>query len=130
MTFKLRELVKCGCEGVHGQMAGVDGGRRQPTDGVHQQISVEFSRLPDRFSLNELGECRSAGHGTDTAFGKEANLPNAVARKFEGELEDIATCRILNLHGRVGIGDEAGVAGMLEVVEDLWGVHYVLCGGG
>lgn len=130
MTLKLREPVECGSEGVHGQMAGVDGGGRQPTDGAHQEFSVESSRLPDRVALNKLSECRSAGHGTYTAFGKEADLLNAVARKFEGELEDIATCWILNLHGRVGIGDEAGVAGMLEVVENLWGVHCVLCDGG
>ena len=56
-------------------------------------------------------------------FARKRISVNAVAGKLQRQLQHIAASRILNLHFRIRVGNHAGVARMLEVIENLGRVH-------
>lgn len=95
----------------------------QTSDGLHKFFPAQPARFVHGPSVDHFRQQRPAGHGGNTPLGSKAYLRNAPGDHFHGQLQDVATRRVLDLCGRVRIGDFARIARVLEVIENLWRVH-------
>ena len=95
----------------------------QAADRFHQFLPAQLPGFGDSPSLQQFGEQRSAGHRGHASLGEKAKFLDASIDDFQGELEDIATCRVFDLDRRVRIGNFTGIAWVLEVIENLRRVH-------
>jgi len=115
------ESIESGSESIHGQMTGM----HRPSAPIPRQALTSCSLseipLPAGSSCPESVSvsARSAGHRAIHSLCEKANLLNTVAENLKREFENIAACGVFNLHRCVGIGNGSGVAGMLEVIENL-----------
>ncbi len=104
-------------------MAGVCGSFGQTSDRLYQFIPVQPARFVHCSSLYQFRQQRPAGHGGNTSLGSKADFRHAPADDFHGQLQDVTTRRVLDLHRRVRFGDFARIARMLEVIENLSRIH-------
>lgn len=95
----------------------------QTSDGLHHLFPAQPASFVHGSSLHKFRQQRPAGHGGNTSLGSKADLNHAPADDLHGQLQDVATRRVLDLCGRVRIGDFARIARVLEVIENLWRVH-------
>ena len=98
-------------------------GLRKATDGSHQLVPAQLTGFGDRLPLHQFGEERSASHGRNTTLCEKSNFIDAPASYSQGEFENIAAGRILELDRGIRIGHFAGIARMLEVIKNLRRVH-------
>jgi hypothetical protein len=119
------ELIECRSQSVKREPCRVIRRRRQSANGAQQLFSPQHPRLPRSLPPHKLGKGGSACHGRNAAFGLKANLVDLFALEFDREPERIAAGWILDLGSCIRIGDDARIAGMLEVVENFAGVHPV-----
>ena len=94
-------------------------GLGQAANGPNQFFAAQLPGLGDGLPLHQFGEQRGACQGGNTSLGEKPDLFYASRRHPQGEFQDIPAGRVFNLDRGVGIGDGAGVARILEVIEDL-----------
>ena len=104
-------------------MAGMNRSPGQAADGFHQFLATQLTGFRDGFSLHNIGEQRGAGHSGDASLGKKSNIFDAAIDDSKSKFQDVAAGRIVELDRRIRICDLAGVAWMLEVIEDFRGIH-------
>ena len=56
-------------------------------------------------------------------FARKRISPDVTVHDANSQFQNVATGRVLDLRGGVRIGHVSGIAGILEVVEYLCGVH-------
>ena len=74
-------------------------------------------------SLHQFGQQRGASHGGNASLGEKSDFLDAAIGDSQCQLQDIAAGRVFDLGGGVGICHFAGIARMLEVIENLGRVH-------
>lgn len=113
-------------ERIEGEGGGVGGGFRQSSDFLQQVFFGDLARSFHIFIFCQLGDGRCAGHGRDAALGAETDVGDAAGLEFEREFEDVSAGGIFYAYGCVGGVERAGVARMVEMVEEFGGVHVVI----
>src|ERR1700730_8642035 len=104
-------------------MAGVNRRLGQTANGSHQCLPAQLTGFCNRLSLYQLGQQRGTGHGGNTSLREKPNFIDASADDLQSEFQNVAARRIFDLARCIGIGHFAGIAWMLEVVENLGRVH-------
>jgi hypothetical protein len=86
-------------------------------------FAAQLAGFHDCFSLHPFGQERGTGYGGNAALGEKSDFRDAAIGNSQGKFQNIATGRVLDLGGGVGIHYCSRVAGVLEVIEDLGRVH-------
>ena len=73
--------------------------------------------------MQQFGQQRTASNCSGAAAGLEAHRGDAAVFDARGEAQDIAAGRVGDFHHGGGVFQVAGVARILEVVEDCGAVH-------
>jgi len=71
----------------------------------------------------QLGQNRTGRYGTDTTFSSEAGLNNVTILDTNRQAQDIATDGVAYVSGATRIFELAGVARILEVIQNDNCVH-------
>lgn len=109
--------------GIGCELRGVRRSRGQAADLLHDVLTPDPCRFRDRLCLHQLSCRRSACHSGNAAFGLKANLGDSPVQQPGGQPEHVPADRVFDLHGRVGIVDDAGISWVFEMIEQLGGVH-------
>jgi len=104
-------------------MAGVNRRLGQTANGSHQFLPAQLTGFCNRLPLDQLGHQRGTGHGGNTSLREKSNFIDAPADDLQSEFQNVAARRIFDLARCIGIGHFAGIAWMLEVVENLGREH-------
>lgn len=96
---------------------------RQSAYSGNQFFAFQLTRLIGGRAAHQLRERRRACHRRHAAFGAKADFVNPPARYFKSEFENIATSGILNLNRSIRRIQNARIARMLKVIENLRRVH-------
>ncbi len=78
---------------------------------------------PGWISLGQFGHRGSTSHRRHTAFGAKTDIGDAPGIHLDCQLQDVATCGILDPHLGICVRQLARIAGVLEVVEKLRRIH-------
>ena len=97
---------------------------RQIAERLDQFLAPQLLGRFDSSSFHELSQCRSASHRGNASFGQKTDIRNMAVRKLDAQFQDIAAGGILDLDHRVRIVNFARIAGILEVIEELRGIHF------
>jgi hypothetical protein len=117
-------LIERGHKDVECQLRGVSRGLRQAADGRDYILSLQLPGCMRRLSTNQFGQGRSTGHRRDAALGLESDINDLVALQLQAQADDVPAHRILDLRRRIGVGDLAGIARILKVIEQLRRIHF------
>src|SRR5208283_5645166 len=104
-------------------------GLRQAPDCRDQAGAVDGSRLIEGSPLNQFCQRGSASHRRDAALGLKPDFRNAPAAGLYAEAKPVSTHRVFNFGDGVRSGKVAGMARVLEVVEQLLGIHFSIVTG-
>ena len=85
-------------------LAWVEAWGRPPRE-LHQFVAAQLAGFDDGFSLHQFGEQRGASHGGNAALSQKSDFFDAAVGDSQGQLQDIAAGRVLDLGGGVGVGD-------------------------
>jgi len=102
-------------------------GFRQAADFFKHILTSHLAGSGNRLSGNQLRQSRCAGHRRHATLGSKADLDKLSGGASGCEFQNIAAGRVFDLDPSVCIGDLAGVAGILKVVENLRGIHPWHC---
>lgn len=95
----------------------------ETADGVFDVGGAEGGELRTGFAGEEFGEGATGGDGGRTAAGLVSCVDNHSGTGENRELQDVAAGRVGDLDGDGGRGQFADVAGVLEMIEELFRVH-------
>lgn len=100
-------------------MAGMRRGLRQTAYRLYQFFPPQLTGLRDGPSLNKFGQQRGARDGGHATLREKSYLLDAAVTDAQREFQYVAASGVLDLCGGVRLSHFAGVARMLEVIEDL-----------
>ena len=118
-----REIAENGGQRVDRQVGSMQRLWWKIADSSQDVLTAELFCFGKSAAFCQLSNQRTAGHGSNTSASAEAHVGDPAASDFHRQPQNIATRRIFDLSGRVGIGDITGIAGILKMVQDLGGVH-------
>ena len=95
----------------------------QTANGIDDRFAFDRRRLRQSQANKHLGQRRAAGYRSDASASTIAGLGDASGVELQGELHDVAASRILYPNRSISTGDLAHVARVLEMLEQLGGVH-------
>ena len=98
-------------------MAGMAGGLRKASDFAFQFFPAYVAGLFDGFSFDELGDCRTARHCRNAAFGAKTDLGNAFSFQLERELQHVSAGGVFPARGAMRFIQRASIARILKVVK-------------
>ncbi len=107
-------------------MAGVFRSLGQAADYCDHLFPAHPPGFIDGLSLNQLRDCRPAGHGRNAAFRTKANLADALPFQSNREFKNVAAGRIFQASHRIRSLHFAGVARVPKVVEEFGGIHTAI----
>jgi len=114
-------------QGIDSQMAGVQRSLRQSASGFDQFFPAQLASFVERLSLHHFAQQRRTGHAGDATLRQKSNFIDTSSVYFHCQFKNIAAHGIVDLDGYVRIDHFSRVARMLEVVEDLRGIHRTNC---
>src|SRR5262249_6733531 len=105
-------------------MRSVERGAREAVQGLQEFFALELARLGEGASLDHLCQARSGSNRGDAAADAVAHLIYSAVRDLYCQVHDVAADGVF--HARLGVraGEVADVAGVLEVVEDFFGIEH------
>lgn len=104
---------------LQSQMTGMSRSPGQAADGPHQFLTPQLTGFGNASSLHQFGQQRSARHGRNASLSEKPNFLNTPVSNSHSKLQNIAAGGIFNLRRGVGTSHFAGVARVLEVIENL-----------
>lgn len=110
-------------DSVAGELRGVKRRGRKAPERLRDLLGRDGTGVCRGFPGEQFRQQRRARNRGDAAARAEPRLGNSPRLDADGELEDVAANGILHGDGRGGSGERAGVAGILEMVEDGGAVH-------
>ena len=114
---------ECGGKCIEGQLCGMARCLGQSANGAYQIFSAESARFLGGFAQRHLRQRRPASHRRDAALGLELDCDDPARVELHADTNDVSAHRILNLYGGVCVGQISRVARVLEVIEELRGIH-------
>lgn len=113
-------------EGVHREVAGVDGGLRQATDFANQLFAAHQPGVIYTFAFDQLRDGRPTGHCWHAPFGAKANLGDTPPIQFQREFQDVSASGVLQARTRVGSFNLARVSRVLKMIQEFGGIHRAI----
>lgn len=113
-----------GDESVGGKLRSVKCGRGQAAERVGDFCGGDGPSFIERFSDEELGERGSGSDGRDTALSFETHGRDFAGVDANREAKNVAANGIRDVHCSGGIREIAGVARILEMIDDSSRVHH------
>jgi len=105
----------------------VAGGGRNAADCVDQLVARYRSGLCEGLVADEFSEGRCAGDGRNASFRLKTDVGNRALGNCGSEFQDIAASGVLELYRGMRFMENAGVARVLEMIEELRGIHVGYC---
>jgi hypothetical protein len=97
--------------------------------GCDQPVALEGSSFSESPTLDQFSQSRCACHGGHTTLGLESDFRNPPSLDLQSQTKHIPARGVLNLRRRVSSRNFAGVARILEVIEQSRGVHTEIVNG-
>ncbi len=97
----------------------------QPVERFDNGLVAQLEGLLNGLALDHLGGHGRGGHGCAAAKGLEFDVHDHVVFDLEHHLHDVAALLVAHHANGVGVRQLAHVAGMGEVIHDLFGILHV-----
>lgn len=92
-------------------------GLGEAADALDEFVEPERTGFGDGPAGNQLSQKRRTGHGGHTAPGAEARRDDNTILNLQRQLKDVATGGVLEAGASIGVGEQAGVARILKMIE-------------
>ena len=117
IDIQTSDLSQNRSEGIHCEVGGVAGCFGYSSHFLQNLFPFNGARRLHAFALCQFGDCRSACHRGNAAFGAKTDFGDPVAVEFHAQFQDVAANRIFDARSGVRLLDRARIARILKMIK-------------